>query len=248
MPPADPAPPLIETSPWAVGITTAPRESATLSATLESVARAGFTAAQLFAEPDTPIPDSPNHHQLRVTVSRRGTTLGAFPNWYVSLTELVLSRPHAHGYLILQDDAELAASLVPYLEQIFPQGPLPQGIYSLYCPAHEERAGARGFTVIDPGWQAWGALAYLLSPLTARRLLTDRTLLDHRPHGPAEGLKNIDSVVGWWCRRAGVPYFVHQPSLVRHLGETSTLWPGATATGQRQARHILTDARATFSL
>lgn len=251
--PADPAPSSTDPSLWSVGITTAPRESATLSATLESVARAGFKEAQLFAEPDTPLPDGwinrqRSDHPLRVTVSRRGTTLGAFPNWYVSLTELVLSRPRAKGYLLLQDDVELAASLVPYLEQVFPQGPLLQGIYSLYCPAHEERSGARGFTVIDPGWQAWGALAYLLSPLTARRLLTDRTLLDHRPHGPAEGLKNIDSVVGWWCRRAGVPYFVHQPSLVRHLGETSTLWPGATATGQRQARHILTDARATFSL
>ncbi|ODA31440.1 hypothetical protein [Planctopirus hydrillae] len=236
-----------EISHWGVGITTAPREIPTLDATLDSVSRAGFTEVQLFAEPDTPLPSRKNSHRQNVTISQRGTTLGAFPNWYVSLTELVLSQPKAKGYLLLQDDAELAASLVPYLEQIFPECPLPQGIYSLYCPAHEARPQTRGFVAIDPGWQAWGALAYLVSPLTARRLLTDRSILDHRPHGPAAGLKNIDSVVGWWCRRAGVPYFVHQPSLVRHLGETSTLWPHATATGQRQARDVITDASATFS-
>jgi hypothetical protein len=72
-----------EMSQWAVGITTAPREIPTLEATLASVSRAGFTEVQLFAEPDTPLPSRKSDHSLHVSISQRGTTLGAFPNWYV---------------------------------------------------------------------------------------------------------------------------------------------------------------------
>ena len=63
---------------------------------------------------------------------------------------------------------------------------------------------------------------------------------DHRGFGPKGGLKNVDSVVGAWCRRAGRPYFVYRPSLAKHTGETSTLWPAdRTATGRRQCGAFL---------
>ena len=75
---------------------------------------------------------------------------------------------------------------------------------------------------------------------SARAFLTDPAVLDHRGFGPKGGLKNVDSVVGAWCRRAGRPYLVHRPSLARHTGETSTLWPAdRTATGRRQCGAFL---------
>lgn len=76
---------------------------------------------------------------------------------------------------------------------------------------------------IDPGWGAWGALAYLFSNPGIRAFLSDPEVVNHRHHGPGDGQRNIDSVVGAWCRRNSLPYFVHVPSLAQHIGETSTI-------------------------
>jgi len=59
-------------------------------------------------------------------------------------------------------------------------------------------------------------------------------------------VKNIDCVVGRWCREAGRPFYVHAPSLAQHVGETSTLTPAAAASGRRAATTFIgEDADAT---
>lgn len=215
---------------WAVGVTTAPRREPTLAHCLQSLAEAGWKEFRLFAEPGVEIPAD-------LPASRRDERLGAFPNWYLGLTELVLREPLADAYLMCQDDVLLAANLRAYLERtLWPCERV--GVVSVYRPSHYEKNG-HGFQIEDRGWETWGALAYVFPNPSARALLCDPLVVNHRHHGPAKGMHNIDSVVGSWCLRSKLPYFVHVPSLAQHIGHASTIWQSAQASGPRCAAEFL---------
>ncbi|MBR9800815.1 hypothetical protein GYB59_03545 [bacterium] len=185
---------------------------------------------RVFAEPMAALSDIDSLAGL----TKRDQKLGAFPNWYLGLTEMYLRNPHCEAYAMFQDDLLLAPATRDYLEDSL--WPAPEiGVVSLYCPSHEHRPDFIGFRAIDWGWKAWGALAYVFSNPGIRTFLSDRLVLDHRHHGPADGARNIDSVVGSWCKRTGLPYLVHVPSLVQHVGNASTIWPFGTASGKRRA-------------
>ena len=86
---------------WAVGITTAPRKSPTLSRCLESVKLAGWPDYRIFAEPDSPISEADSS----AAVTWREGRLGPWPNWFLALSELFQRSPHADAFLLIQDDA-----------------------------------------------------------------------------------------------------------------------------------------------
>lgn len=214
---------------WSVGMTTAPRLTPTFYASLESVRQAGWLNVRVFAEPGVALSAAASGE-----ASERDQTLGAFPNWYLGLTEMYLRNPRCEAFLMFQDDLVLAESTRAYLEDAL--WPAPEvGVVSLYCPSHEHQPDIVGFQSIARGWEAWGALAYVFSNPGLRAFLSDPVVLNHRHHGPADGLRNIDSVVGSWCQRADLPYFVHIPSLTQHVGESSTIWRFGRAIGNRRA-------------
>lgn len=221
---------------WAVGMTTAPRRTPTLGRTLESLAHAGWDRPRLFAEPGVAIPE----RFSGLPVTWRDETLGAFPNWLLGLAELVLRTPEADAYLLCQDDVLFSAGLRGYLERtLWPDARA--GVVSLHCPSHLSPGRPSGYHALDLGWSAWGAQAYVFPSASALALLADPLPLLHRRCGPRGGLKNVDSLVGLWCRRRGRPYYVHVPSLAQHVGETSTLWAGATTQGRRRASDFVED-------
>jgi hypothetical protein len=215
---------------WAVGITTAPRPWPALARCLESLAEAGWDRPRLFVEPGADIPAE----YASLPTTHRDATLGAFPNWFLGLAELVMRQPRAEAYFMCQDDVLFAAGLRDFLERnLWPSPSV--GVVSVYAPGHYTEGKTPGFHVEDRGWDIWGALAYVFPNPSARALLSDPMVVDHRHHGPADGLRNIDSVVGLWCLRSGWPYFIHVPSLAQHIGETSTIYPGASLEGGRRA-------------
>lgn len=219
---------------WGVGLTTAPRREPTLPRTLASVLQAGWGQPCLFAEPGVELPSE----FARLPLVRRESRLGAFPNWYLALAELVMRQPRAEAYLLCQDDVLLADGLRAYLERTL--WPAPRlGVVSVYCPSHYAIGRPVGYHIEDRGWNSWGALAYVFPNPSARALLADPLVVNHRHHGPADGLRNIDSVVGRWCRRRTLPYYVHAPSLAQHIGATSTIWSQATNNGRRRAAEFL---------
>ena len=219
---------------WSVGITTAPRTQPTLKETIDSLRRAGWQQLQLFAEPDVAMPEN----DPDLIISERPLRLGAFPNWYLSLTEMMLRNPKAEAYLICQDDVLFAQNSRDYLERhLWPAAEI--GVVSIYCPSHYQQNQTPGFVREDRGWSSWGALAYIFSNPSARLLLSDVAVLSHRGFGPADGMKQIDAVVGLWCERQQLPYYVHSPSLAQHVGETSTIYPNASALGHRKALRVL---------
>ena len=221
---------------WAVGVTTAPRRVSTLERCLTSLRSAGWGRPRLFAEPGVEL----RSEFADLPLTRRDETLGAFPNWYLGLCELVLREPRAGAYLICQDDVLFSKGLRDYLERTL--WPAPDvGVVSVYCPSHYGGDKPAGYHIEDRGWDSWGALAYVFPNPSARALLSDPLVVNHRHHGPGDGVRNIDSVAGGWCQRTGRPYFVHVPSLAQHIGTTSTIWKRAGNTGCRRAGEFLQD-------
>ncbi|MCA9037306.1 MAG: hypothetical protein KDA91_19355 [Planctomycetaceae bacterium] len=216
---------------WEVAVTTAPRERPTLVTCVESLRAAGWGSFRIFAEPKSPMTENME------SVTHRPIHLGAWSNWYLSLTEMYLTNPKADAYLICQDDTIFSAGLRGYLENHL--WPAPQvGVVSIYCPQHYEIPGEFGFREINEGWGTWGALAYVFSNRSIREFLSHELPINHRHHGPSDGSRNVDSVVGHWCRESQRPYYIHTPSLAQHIGATSTLW-SARATGRRRAQTFL---------
>ena len=216
---------------WMVGLTTAPREESTLAQSLHSLAAAGWETPHVFAEPETVIPECVRPEDVTV----RPQTMGAWPNWLLSVTELYLRSPDADAYLIVQDDVVYPQGLREYLEgELWPAERL--GIVSLHTASHMDTLHLRGFYPTEPGWKAWGAQAYVIPNAGVRSLMRNRRVQNHRHRGPNNGTRNVDSVLGMWCQDVGLPYYLHTPSLSQHIGESSTLWgPKATTTGRRSA-------------
>ncbi len=208
---------------WAVGITTAPREKSTFDRTVESLSVAGWPEDQLhvFAEPGT----FSQTMELQSPVTIRGRRVGAFPNWYLSLEELVLTQPNADAYLLCQDDIVACRNLRQYLERVLWPHPV-VAFVSLYCGTLQSRTtNKEGFFRIDKSDLLYGALSIVFPAASARAILLDPYVQRHRD-GNA-GTYGIDSVLASWASETGLPAFVHFPSLIGHTGVTSAIFKGA---------------------
>lgn len=214
---------------WMVGVTTSPREVSTLNSTLDSLLRAGWSSPWIFMDGGVEIAE--RHQHLPVTF--RETRCGAWPNYYLSLTEMLMRDPRADAYLLVQDDVLLTQSenLKSYLESVlWPAEGV--GAVSLYCSAKYHRE--------QPGWHdlqekwVWGALAFVFSNTSAWAFVSDPEVIAHRQSSHFDGTRQIDVTIGEWVQRTGKTIRYPVPSLAQHLGESSTLWKSATADGKRQ--------------
>jgi hypothetical protein len=214
---------------WAVGVTTAPRRQPTLETCLDYLVRAGWENIHLFVDHCAPTLSS-RHRHLPVTL--RQPSVGAWPNYYLALQELLLRHPDADVLMIVQDDACFydQECLPEYLDRVlWPTDP--PGIVSLYCSSAYTNDRS-GWHAISEEW-VWGALAFAFPRERACQLLTDPGVIAHR--WKSGGLKLIDEVIGKWALRESVPIHFPTPSLVQHLGATSTIWPGVPSAGFRRA-------------
>jgi hypothetical protein len=221
---------------WAVGVTTAPRQQPTLERCLDSLIRAGWHRPRLFVDSAVTVPE--RHADLPVTL--RESRLGAWPNYYLTLAELLMREPHADAYLLVQDDVIVydRQNLRAYLERcLWPDEPV--GAVSLFC--------SREYTQSSAGWHrhagrwVWGAQAFIFPRESAKRFVSDPLVLGHRWNSWNGGLANIDVVIGHWAVRHDLPVYYPCPSLVQHVGDTSTLWPDARIAGGRQADRFAGD-------
>lgn len=132
---------------WVFGITTAPRTQLTLMQTIVSMRAAGWKKLQLYDELGVELPEGEND----LIISQRSVRLGAFPNWYLSLTEMMLRDPKAEAYLICQGDVLLAQNTDDYLERRL-WSAQEVGIVFIYCPNHYQQKQAPQFIREDRGW------------------------------------------------------------------------------------------------
>jgi hypothetical protein len=217
---------------WAVGVVSSPRRQPTLDATLDSLIRAGWNAPQLFLDGTVRVPE--RFGGLPGVL--REPRIGCWPNYYLALAELLMRHPDADAYLLAQDDALFydGEALREYMEQML--WPERRCIVSLYCPSLN--------TSRDFGWQplrpglSVGALACVFPRRLAQDFLLDHAVCNHRWGRWQEedgGLANADIIIGQWALRKRIRIWCPTPSLVQHIGVTSTLGVNLQAAGERRA-------------
>jgi hypothetical protein len=214
---------------WSIGVTTAPRAVPTLGDCLASLAAAGWDRPRLFVDGAVAIPPEFDH----LPRTDRSPRVGAWPNYYLALAEMLMREPEADAYMLVQDDTLFAGFDVrDYLERILWPGRRP-GVVSLFC--------SQAYTQDTPGWTPfrgawiWCALAFVFPRETAQRFLSDPDVVLHRWSQTRNGLADIDYRVGQWAAARDVPIQYPTPSLVQHIGEVSALWTGARLLGERRA-------------
>lgn len=204
----------------AIAVTTAPRRAPTLPRALSSLRQAGFDEpVHVCAEPGT-WDHVPRPRDAQMILIDHAVTLGCFDNWKFALTHLLTQDP-ASWLLIVQDDAIWApgAAAVLRAETIARQA-LRTGFLSPYVTDSDVPSGsesARGWHACLSGWNLCGALALCLPRDAAGELLQHRRFDRHRRR------EQVDAVVAASMLDLGRPSYVHVPSLVDHVGETSTL-------------------------
>ncbi|MBW3598910.1 MAG: hypothetical protein KY475_16760, partial [Planctomycetes bacterium] len=227
---------------WAVGVLTAPRREPTLEWCLDSLIRAGWSEPHVFIDGSVRLPEA--HDRLSVTW--REQRVGAWPNFYLALSELVLSNPRADAYFMVQDDAVFydAENLRSFLEGVLWPGEKPS-LTSLYC--------SQAYNLTEPGWRplernwVWGALAFIFPPDLAREFLNDPWVFRRRWEAPRNGLAGIDVAVGQWFASRGLPVWLPNPSLVQHVGNASSIWRDARNATLRRADWFAGDLEAPFA-
>ena len=212
-----------------VGHRPRPRRRPTLEWTLGQPAPAGEQARR---GRFTPAPPSPGRYADDPVY--REPKLGAWPNFYLGLTELLMCDPHADAYMMTQDDVilhdreDLARTWKRSCGRAMPRAHL------------ADRSGvmARPECGWFPHTEPW-----FLGAHGADLLVTGGSRVPHRPRGPAhgssgrnDGLANIDTIVGQWAVRQGTPITGPVPEpLPADPGQTSSIWPAASMEGTRKS-------------
>lgn len=191
---------------WAMGITTVPQrgEGGLYTRTLWNLTDSGFGSV------DTFIDDNPGVNQ--------------FYNYVRGLWWLYCSNPNVDRYIMFEDDIVLCKNVREYLEHTNVE--LTRGYWNLYCaPENYDTLNYRGSM---PGsWyrsdqRGRGALALMFSNEGLRTLLSSKILVNH-PRDAHNGRFCVDRIICEAMNKEGWKELVHNPSLVQHVGEHSTI-------------------------
>jgi hypothetical protein len=233
-------PPRLRTGPrvgtWAIGVTTSPRIHPTLDECLDSIIQAGWARPQLFI--DGPVRIADRHASLPTTY--RTERVGAWPNYYLALAELMLRQPRADAFAVVQDDAVFYhhESLTRYLERVLWPSREPC-LVSLYSCA-DDQARHNGWHP-NHGLAVSGPVTLLFPAVIAKAFLTDFAVLERRWHPDEKVATTLGDLITTWANRQGIATWFPTPSLVRHIGDTSTLWPALRASGAQRAGRFADD-------
>lgn len=191
----------------ASGVTTCNRKGVNyLFDTLDSLIEAGFTDGSSYSDGDG--------------------ELGSYGNFRRTIRALVENNPLADAVAVFQDDINVSRNLRAWLDETLWPGPVTEiGVVSLYTsrfdavPERGWRKLPLGEKINDCGGKRWalgnGALGLIFPMRSAMFFLADE------PH--KESRTRTDMIVGQWCEQRGLAWWSHNPSLISHRGEVSTL-------------------------
>lgn len=202
---------------WAYGLTTVPeRRRDLLPRTLTSLRGGGFDRPTLFVDGDWDHRSWTSEFGLDVVC--RYPRLRVYGNWILALAELYIRNAHADFYAIFQDDFVTSRNLRPYLESVeYPA----RGYLNLYTfPKNQALANDRvGF--YKSNQKGKGAVALVFDRDAVTVLLAHNHMVK-RVRDPHRGHKLVDGGVVETMRMENYYEYVHNPSLVQHLGFQST--------------------------
>lgn len=213
---------------WAYGVTTVPsRKSNLLVKTITSLAKAGWDNPRLFVDGGSV--DDWKGCKLPLTIREKTNALS---NWWLGMHELYARNPLADYFMMVQDDVLFVSNLREYIEAT----PWPgRGYLNLYTfPDNLVIAqGKKGFFRASTKKMGLGALALVFDKESIVKILASEHMVEKfRPidvvtgkekKQPQRAVKAIDGGVAWAMSVAGMSEWCHNPSLVQHIGEVSTL-------------------------
>lgn len=220
---------------WAYGVTTVPgRKDDLLPRTLNSLVAAGFDRPRLFIDGAT-YNDQVSYQAkfAHLDITTRYPRIRTYGNWILGIAELYVREPDADRYVMFQDDIVCYKNLRAYLEQTpFP----PNGYFNLYTFMENEKAiegQPTGWVESMPllngrdyhGKRQQGGRGAVALVFTRHAVLT---LLTHqhivvRPQDQHMGWRRVDGAIVETMNQAGFREYVHNPSLVQHTGDISSM-------------------------
>lgn len=206
---------------WAYGVTAVRQrlDDGLLLRTLASLSSAGFDRPRLFVDGD-----HSGFDKLGLEMTVRTPTIRTFGNWTLGLWELYVREPNAERYALFQDDFVTVRNLRQYLEAVPYQA---KGYLNLYTfPCNQQLATGEGWYQSDQ--MGKGAVALVFDNEAVRSLLCSRHMID-RPLHAHRGHRAIDGGIVETMKGAGYREYVHNPSLVQHTGDVSSMGNGTHA-------------------
>lgn len=211
---------------WQYGVTTTPVRVADglLDRTLDSLQRAGFPLPRLFVDGAEEVSRYKEKYG-GCEVTCRNPNVRTHGNWILSLYELYLRNPHANRYAVFQDDLVTYPNLRDYLDSCqYPE----RGYWNLYTfPENQKICPTNSSGEQQVGWYAsnqrgLGAVALVFDREAVIALLTAKHMVERVAH-PKRGHKSVDGGIVTAMKNAGYREYVHNPSLVQHTGEKSSM-------------------------
>lgn len=203
---------------WAYGITTVPlRLDDYFPRTLASLQNAGFETPHLFIDGCNDLRPYAKYNLATTIHWPNARTMG---NWYLALVELYIREPNADRYAIFQDDFVTYRNLKKYLEKV----PYPgDGYCNLYTfPKNQDLAPAGKIGWYESNQKGKGAVATVMN----RECLTTLMKSDHlinKMRDSSRGHKSVDGGIVTAIKDVGWKEYVHNPSLVQHIGLLSSM-------------------------
>lgn len=223
---------------YAYGITTVPvRRFTTLPHTLRSLSAGGFHIPRLFV--DTPMrKDHELYEDIKLDATFRYPPLGIHGNWILSLYELYLREPLVDRYAIFQDDTICYRNLRKYLDRCplasnqcwnlytFPPGtqtapPPPEPSGGNLSPQRASWCGPVGSGWFLSNQLGRGACALVFPRDAVKRILSHRHIIDKGEN--VQRRNTIDGAISEVIRDLKITEYVHDPSLVQHIGTISSV-------------------------
>jgi len=206
---------------WSYGVmTTQKRVNDLLPKTITSLAKAGFDDPWIFMDGKLTVDLGPK-------VTAHQTPVHPYGNWLLSILELYLRNPAADRYALFQDDIVLCLGARDYLNTCkYPS----QGYWNLFTfSTNEKRIADKpvGWTLSDQMGRGAVALVFnrdaLVALMRTHHILNKPMDLTATSSGLLKGQQNIDGCIITAAKQASHKEYVHQPSLVQHTGEQSTM-------------------------
>lgn len=202
---------------WKYGLTTVPeRVNDLLPRTLKSLAAAGFNEPHLFVDK---CKDPTVYDRFDLKCTFRMTMAKPFSNWIASAWEMYATEPHADRYAIFQDDFVACKGLREYLEK----SPYPgKGYLNLLTfPQNHKLIEGKGIGWHESNQRGLGAVALVFNNEAMSSLLSHPHMVS-RQKGP-RAHRWIDGAILEAFRKMNQKEFVHNPSLIQHTGEESSM-------------------------
>ena len=158
-------------------------------------------------------------HRTDFNVKMLGGHAGCFKHYYRALFDLCESDADVVG--VFSDDVLLAKDWQSKAIQQFNKNPY-IGCLALYTPKGMSTLAKRnGWNEIKGGWaKSWGG-GYLYKRETAKQILQHPFVLNHLNN--YEKNQQIDHAIPEAVHQMGLFQYIHNPSLMQHIGKFSTI-------------------------